>query len=72
MKAKYPMSKTVHVVCGIGNNGADGFSIINHDTFLQFPDEEKEHNIVVDAMFGIGLSRMLSEEWQKNLPISIM
>lgn len=107
MKAKYPMSKTVHVVCGIGNNGADGvaiarllamegikaciyipefaerkkcsvtfaqeldiyeahgFSIINHDTFLQFPDEEKEHNIVVDAMFGIGLSRMLSEEWQK-------
>jgi hydroxyethylthiazole kinase-like uncharacterized protein yjeF len=85
----------IHVFCGIGNNGGDGYNVntyvincsdkrskdflINYDriknvtkkwpTLLSCAEDFPEINpedIIVDAVFGIGLNRPI-DEWVKKL-----
>ena len=85
---------TILIVCGIGNNGADGLALsrllhhrfesikvylpfgtqslmakkqlvrINKLDYVTIVDELSPADIVVDALFGAGLNRPLSEKYQ--------
>lgn len=94
IKANFEEQSSVLIVCGFGNNGADGLVLarllfgyykikvylpfgvksimgeVQLERLSEFPNIEfvndvKEVDIVVDAIFGAGLSRVLSEDVRK-------
>jgi hydroxyethylthiazole kinase-like uncharacterized protein yjeF len=93
IKANFPQDSSVLIVCGVGNNGADGIVLARllqsyYDVKLYIPfgvksvmaqiqlervesldiefvDEVEEADVVVDAIFGAGLSRELDEKTRR-------
>jgi len=89
IKEHFPKKSSVLIVCGVGNNGADGIVLarllqgayhvklylpfgvrsvmaevqLERVQFLdvEFVDEVEEADVIVDAIFGAGLSRELDE-----------
>ena len=93
IRANFKEQSSVLIVCGVGNNGADGVVLARHlqnsyDVKLYLPfgvrsvmaevqlrraealdiefvDEVEEADVIVDAIFGAGLSRELDERTRK-------
>ena len=93
IKENFKEQSSVLIVCGVGNNGADGlvlarlleglydvqvllpFGVVSvmakvqlervESLDIRFVDEVKEVDVVVDAIFGAGLSRELDEVTRK-------
>lgn len=93
IKANFKEQSSVLIICGMGNNGADGIVLArllqgfyNVKLYLpfgvrsvmaevqlervqtldiEFVDEVEEADIIVDAIFGAGLSRELDEKTRK-------
>jgi len=93
IKQNFKENSSVLIVCGVGNNGADGLvlarqlqSTYNVKIFLPFGvrsemaelqlervehlditfvDEVEVADVIVDAIFGAGLSRELDEQTRK-------
>jgi len=93
IKANFAQDSSVLIVCGVGNNGADGIVLARllqsyYDVKLYIPfgvkslmaqiqlerverldiefvDEVSEADVIVDALFGAGLSRELDEKTRK-------
>jgi hydroxyethylthiazole kinase-like uncharacterized protein yjeF len=93
IKANFPQDSSVLIVCGVGNNGADGIVLARllqgaYDVKLYLPfgvssvmaeiqlervqyldmefvNEIEESDVIVDAIFGAGLSRELNEKTRK-------
>ncbi|CAA6804305.1 MAG: NAD(P)HX epimerase / NAD(P)HX dehydratase [uncultured Sulfurovum sp.] len=93
IKANFSEQSSVLIVCGVGNNGADGIvlarllqGIYNVKLYIpfgvrsvmaevqlervqcleiDFVDEVQEADVIVDAIFGAGLSRELDEKTRK-------
>ena len=93
IKANFKENSSVLIVCGVGNNGADGIVLARllqgfYDVRLYLPfgvrsemaelqlervqcldvefvDEVEEADVIVDALFGAGLSRELDERTRK-------
>jgi hydroxyethylthiazole kinase-like uncharacterized protein yjeF len=93
IKAHFPSKRTLLIVAGVGNNGADGIvlarllqSYYNVKLYIPFGvksvmakiqlervetldieiiDEVEEADIIVDAIFGVGLSRELDERTRR-------
>ena len=93
IKEKFPENSSVLIVCGVGNNGADGiilarllqdsYEVKVHLPFgvrsvmaevqfrrvealdIEFVDEVEEADVIVDAIFGAGLSRELDERTRR-------
>ena len=93
IKQNFKEQSSVLIVCGVGNNGADGIVLArllqsSYDVKLYLPfgvrsvmaevqlervecldiefvDEVQEANIIVDALFGAGLSRELNEKTRR-------
>jgi len=93
IKEHFAKDSSVLIVCGVGNNGADGIVLArllqgDYDVKLYLPfgvrsvmaevqlervqcldiefvDEVQEADIIVDAIFGAGLSRELDERTRK-------
>jgi len=93
IKANFKEQSSVLIVCGVGNNGADGLVLARQlqDAYdvkvylpfgvrsvmakvqleriealeVEFVDEVEEAEVIVDAIFGAGLSRELDEATRK-------
>jgi len=93
IKANFTQDSSVLIVCGVGNNGADGLVLARqlqgfYDVKIYLPfgvrsvmaevqleriqaldieflDEVEEADVIVDALFGAGLSRELDERTRK-------
>ena len=93
IKDNFAQDSSVLIVCGVGNNGADGIVLARllqsyYDVKLYIPfgvrsvmaevqlervecldiefvDEVSEADVIVDALFGAGLSRELDEKTRK-------
>jgi hydroxyethylthiazole kinase-like uncharacterized protein yjeF len=93
IRANFKEKSSVLIVCGVGNNGADGLVLarqletaydvkiylpfgvrsemaelqLERIQFLEleFVDEVEEADVIVDAIFGAGLSRELDEKSRK-------
>ncbi|RUM75207.1 MAG: bifunctional ADP-dependent NAD(P)H-hydrate dehydratase/NAD(P)H-hydrate epimerase [Sulfurovum sp.] len=93
IKENFKENSSVLIVCGVGNNGADGMVLARHlqDAYdvkvylpfgvrsvmaeiqlqraeyleIEFVDEVQEADVIVDAIFGAGLSRELDEKTRK-------
>ncbi|CAA6802805.1 MAG: NAD(P)HX epimerase / NAD(P)HX dehydratase [uncultured Sulfurovum sp.] len=93
IKANFKEKSSVLIVCGVGNNGADGLVLARHlqnsysvkvylpfgvrsemaelqlervqTLEMEFVDEVEEADVIVDAIFGAGLSRELDEKTRK-------
>ncbi len=93
IRANFNEQNSILIVCGVGNNGADGIVLARllqgeYDVKLYLPfgvrsvmaevqlervecldiefvDEVEEADVVVDAIFGAGLSRELDEKTRK-------
>jgi len=93
IKANFKEQSSVLIVCGFGNNGADGIALArllqgSYEVRLYIPfgvrsvmaevqlervqcldvefvDEVEEADVIVDAIFGAGLSRELDERTRK-------
>jgi NAD(P)H-hydrate epimerase len=100
---RWPLAKHLLIVCGMGNNGGDGYELARQAqekgyqvTVLQIGDETKSSStaqaarqamlahgislegvgdhlpkadIIVDAIFGIGLTRDVSGEFERIINI---
>ena len=93
IKQNFKENSSILIVCGLGNNGADGlvlsrqlqsfyevkillpfgvrsemaelqFERVQH-LDMEFVDEVEEADVMVDAIFGAGLSRELDEKTRK-------
>ncbi|CAA6810867.1 MAG: NAD(P)HX epimerase / NAD(P)HX dehydratase [uncultured Sulfurovum sp.] len=93
IKQNFKEQSSVLIVCGVGNNGADGLVLARHlqnsyevkvylpfgvrsvmaevqlervqTLDMEFVDEVEEADVIVDALFGAGLSRELDEKTRK-------
>ncbi|MBU1668025.1 NAD(P)H-hydrate dehydratase [bacterium] len=93
IKANFKEKSMVLIVCGVGNNGADGIVLARllqgfykvklylpfgvrsvmaevqlervQTLDIEFVDEVQEADVIVDAIFGAGLSRELDEKTRK-------
>ena len=93
INANFTQDSSVLIVCGVGNNGADGLVLARqlqtlydvkiylpfgvHSVMaevqleriealdIEFLDEVEEADVIVDALFGAGLSRELDERTRK-------
>jgi len=93
IKEHFPKKSSLLIVCGVGNNGADGIVLARQlqDSYnvklylpfgvrsvmaevqlervqfldVEFVDEVQEADVIVDAIFGAGLSRELDERTRK-------
>ena len=93
IKTNFKEKSSVLIVCGVGNNGADGLVLARHlqSSYdvkiylpfgvrsemaelqlarvelldIEFVDEVEEADVIVDALFGAGLSRELDEQTRK-------
>ena len=93
IKANFKEKSSILIVCGVGNNGADGLVLARllesfyevklylpfgvrsvmaevqlervESLDMEFVDEVEESDVIVDAIFGAGLSRQLDEPTRK-------
>ena len=93
IQKKFQKNSSVLIICGVGNNGADGIVLARQlqDSYdvklylpfgvrsvmaevqlqrvealdIEFVDEVQEADVIVDAIFGAGLSRELDERTRK-------
>ena len=93
IRENFKKNSSVFIVCGVGNNGADGIVLARHlqnsydvklylpfgvrsvmaeiqlqraeNLEIEFVDEVQDADVIVDAIFGAGLSRELDEKTRK-------